>query len=206
MRINVIRQLSKELKKPLPGKKAHVKMMPEGRLLMDSPQIKKNAAVVILIFQSNKGQEEIVFIKRNEYEGHHSGQVSFPGGKEDKEDQSLEYTAIRECLEEIGVELSLNELIGHLTPLYVMVSEVMIYPYVFYLPKEPEFITDKSEVNYLIRYPFDKLTDKSIKKEKIMAFQGIDYCVPYYSINSEVVWGATAMILAELIDVIENIK
>jgi 8-oxo-dGTP pyrophosphatase MutT (NUDIX family) len=201
-----IRRLKAELSKYLPGKSAHLKMMPEGRQLENSPHIKKNAAVVILIFKTAEGTDEIVFIKRPEYNGHHSGQVSFPGGKEDMIDQSLTDTAIRECFEEIGVSLTMNEYLGSLSPLYVIVSEFMIYPYVFYLSSQPEFQIDQSEVNYLIRFPFDRLSESSLRKEKIMTFQETDYLIPYYDIQNEMVWGATAMILSELIEIINKIK
>lgn len=204
MEAKQLEQLKLEFTKPLPGIMAHLKMMPEGRSLIDKPSYKKNAAVAILIFQSSEGIDEIVFMKRNEYDGHHSGQVSFPGGKEDSEDESLLHTAIRECYEEIGVRLTENELIGTLTPLYVLVSEFMIYPYVFYLPSEPLFCIDKSEVNYIIRFPYLELTEPSHRKERLMNFMDNDFLIPYYDIQQETVWGATAMILAELIEIIRN--
>jgi 8-oxo-dGTP pyrophosphatase MutT (NUDIX family) len=199
-----LNRLKSELTKPLPGSAAHSKMIPEGRLIINNPAAHKNAAVAILIFASNKGNDEIVFIKRNEYDGHHSGQVSFPGGKEDPEDDSLLHTAIRECYEEIGVKLTTSEYIGSLTPLYVIVSEFMIHPYLFYLPFEPQFTIDKSEVNYIIRCPLDLLKEPSPKKEKLMHFSDKEYLVPYFDIENEMVWGATAMILAEFIEILER--
>jgi 8-oxo-dGTP pyrophosphatase MutT (NUDIX family) len=189
---------------PLPGKISHSKMMPDGRLLIETSANRKNAAVVILIFQSSESIDEIVLIKRTEYEGHHSGQISFPGGKEDPDDESFLKTAIRECYEEIGVKLTVNELIGALTPLFVIVSEFLIYPYVFYLPSEPSFNIDKSEVNYIIRFPFNKLTEPSLRKEKMMNLFGTEIMIPYYDIQMETVWGATAMILSEFIDLIQK--
>ena len=96
----------KELGSVLPGKQAHLKMFPQGRLLNENPINKRNAAVAILIYPANTGEEELIFIKRTEYEGHHSGQVSFPGGKSDIEDKNLIATSIRECYEEIGVKLT----------------------------------------------------------------------------------------------------
>lgn len=200
-----LQKLITELTKPLPGISAHSKMMPEGRPIINNPKSHKDAAVAILIYKSNKNIDEIVFIKRNEYEGHHSGQVSFPGGKADSGDGNLINTALRECYEEIGVKLSKNELIGSLTPLYVIVSEFMIYPFIFYIPFEPAFQIDRTEVNYLIRFPFREIILPELRKEKMMVLFGKDYQVPYYDINNEIVWGATAMILAELIEILQKV-
>jgi 8-oxo-dGTP pyrophosphatase MutT (NUDIX family) len=203
MKPNYQEILKSELKKSLPGKLAHIKMMPEGREIVDNPPYQKDAAVVVLIFKSNAGQDEIVFIKRNEYDGYHSGQVSFPGGKKDPEDKNILATAIRECYEEIGVKLSEHLLIGSLSPLYVIVSKFMIYPFVFYLDNEPIFNSDKSEVNYIIRFPVNELLLSNLRKEKEMFLFDNNYLVPYYDIKNEIVWGATAMILSEFIEILQ---
>lgn len=178
-------------------------MIHEGQQLVEPHEIFKNAAIVVLIYQT-KTEKEIVFIKRNEYDGHHSGQVGFPGGKEDEDDESLLHTAIRECYEEIGVKLTEKELIGILSPVYVMISEFMVYPYVFYLSSEPVFSIDKSEVQYLIPFPLKKLVGNSLRQEKNMNFQGENHIIPYYDIKDEIVWGATAMILSEFIEIVKK--
>jgi 8-oxo-dGTP pyrophosphatase MutT (NUDIX family) len=198
--------LKNELKTPLPGKDAHINMLPKGRILIESPEFKKNAAVSIIMYPSNTGDVEIIFIKRAEYDGHHSGQISFPGGKEEKDDKNLLTTAIRECYEEIGVKLTENNLVGELTPVYVMVSEFMIYPFVFYYQSEPVIEIAISEVSYTIKFPIHKLLNNNIRSEKIMNLFGHDIEVPYYNIMNEIVWGATAMILSELIEILEIIK
>jgi 8-oxo-dGTP pyrophosphatase MutT (NUDIX family) len=194
--------LKTELAKKLPGKDAHMKMIPKGRIIDENPRQKRNAAVAILIYPNGEGEEELILIKRNEYEGHHSGQVSFPGGKEDKEDNNLVSTAIRECYEEIGVSLSEKNLIGALTPVYVMVSEFMIYPFVFFYPSVPDLQLDPNEVKYTINCPLYKLLDRTIRKEKTMSILGQDIEVPFFYIEGETVWGATAMVLSEFVEIL----
>jgi 8-oxo-dGTP pyrophosphatase MutT (NUDIX family) len=198
--------LKKEIEANLPGKEAHLKMLPKGRFIYENPVIKRNAAVAILIYPNAEGEEELIFIKRTEYEGHHSGQVSFQGGKEDKEDNSLVSTAIRECYEEIGIKLLEKNLIGALTPVYVMVSEFMVYPYIFIYPSVPELLPDPAEVKYTIRFPLYKLLDPNIRKEKTMQIMGHNIDVPYFHIENETVWGATAMMLSEFIEILLSIN
>jgi 8-oxo-dGTP pyrophosphatase MutT (NUDIX family) len=200
--------LAEELKCPLPGREYQMKMAPEGRMPgMTYGDTKKDAAVALILFENLVSKKnELVLIRRADYKGHHSGQVSFPGGKLDMSDSDLFITAIRESQEEIGIQLHMNDFMGKLTPLYIQVSGFLVQPYVFYLQEIPRLKADKEEVSYLIRCSIDSLLDDSLIKKMTIESAGNAKIAPYYAINGEVVWGATSMILAEFIEILRRIK
>lgn len=201
----VISSLKNELSSELPGVAAHQMLLPEGRLILDQGIKKVHASILILIYPDNTNQETIVLIKRPTYNGHHSGQVSFPGGKMETTDQSYEWTALRESEEEIGINALSVKTIGTLSDLYIPVSNFLVHPYIGYIEYTPDFTIDKTEVEYLIEYPLEKLIDLEIKTK-------LDFSVdkkrkiPYFEINSEIVWGATSMILNEFIFVLKKCR
>jgi len=204
--MKLLEALKAELGFALPGRDAHLSMVPVGREPIETPSVKRNAAVSIVIIDRPEQNHEIIFIKRSEYDGPHSDQVSFPGGKQETTDCNLTDTAIRECYEETGLELKIENLAGTLTPLYISVSKFMVFPYIFIFDQMPNFNTDPLEVNYIIRFPLNQLMDEDLKQHKIIEIADQKIEVPYYAINNEVVWGATAMILSELIEILKRIK
>jgi 8-oxo-dGTP pyrophosphatase MutT (NUDIX family) len=204
--MDLLEVLKAELTQSLPGIRAQRRMAPKGRKFTKTPSIKKNAAVSLVIVDYPEIQNsEILLIKRPEYEGPHSGQVSFPGGKQEIEDGEPLVTAIRECEEETGVLLKTEFLAGQLTPLYIPVSKYMVYPFVFIYKSVPYFKIDKKEVRYIIEFPVSALLDKKLKQTTNLSIQGKSYSVPYYNIKNELVWGATAMIMSEFIEIISKI-
>ena len=191
------------LKNPLPGEKQQLLMSPAFRALPDLPPPLKKAAVMICIIPGEKDLQTI-FIKRNEYDGPHSGQISFPGGIYEEKDIELSETALRETKEEIGIDCSRTALLGALTPLLIPVSNVLVYPFVGYYGNSPMFTLDKREVDYLIIPQIaDLLNPGCIKKEK-WNLRGMDIEVPFYLINENIIWGATAMILSEFLEIISR--
>ncbi|MBE9518912.1 MAG: CoA pyrophosphatase, partial [Bacteroidetes bacterium] len=116
------------LRHKLPGEKAQLRMAPTFRGNLTSVGLPIEAAVLVLFYPSD-GKTHLVFIKRNEYDGPHSAQVSFPGGAREANDLSLEETALRETREELGVDGQI-EVLGALTPLHIPVSNFMVYPFV----------------------------------------------------------------------------
>ena len=153
------------------------------------------AAVMILLYPFND-ERHLVFIKRNEYDGPHSGQVSFPGGAWEEGDLSLEKTAIRETREEIGIMEEIVVL-GALTPLHIPVSNFQVSPFVGWLEQEPKFTPDQAEVQYVIEVPLrDLLNPRNRDKERIFHHQ-LSMEVPIYRVGKEKIWGATAMMLSE---------
>lgn len=196
--------LKKRLALPLPGKEAQYRMAPTYRPTLDETDVKHLAGVTILLYPKN---DTIYFplIERPVYNGAHSGQISFPGGKKDKEDKNLVFTALRECEEEIGVDSSKISVLGNLTNLLIPVSKFDVYPVVGIYKDVPSFIPQTSEVVSIIEVPLHLVLNNNITKQKNVIFNGIEETVPYYDINNKMVWGATAMILSEFSQVCNEV-
>ena len=211
-------------------------MAPYGRLLKEEA-LKLNAnprlsAVLILLYPvkgakriehspaSWRGKEHhskgsafsiyTVLILRTSDHGVHSGQVSFPGGKKEESDRSLEDTALREAEEEIGIKKNDVKVIGPLSELYIPTSGFLVQPFVGYLNKKPLFHPAKNEVAKLIEVSLDLIMDDGIVKETTILEsktqnQKSEIQIPYFDIHGEVVWGATAMIISELKKILKGI-
>ncbi|HMP30624.1 MAG TPA: CoA pyrophosphatase, partial [Saprospiraceae bacterium] len=136
----------------------------------------------------------------------HSAQISFPGGKLEDSDYSHSDCALRETHEEVGIDPSSVGIIGELSSIFVVASNFMVYPFVGFTSSEPNFEPDTDEVEYIIEVPLEQLLEnKYIKRKSITVSNGtlIDN-VPYFNFSGEVVWGATAMILSELKDILSK--
>lgn len=185
---------------------SHEKLMPAIRrqqiAAFEQTTPPKLSAVLILLFKKD-GVLHFVLTKRSNYDGIHSGQISFPGGKKEKADSSLEYTALRETYEEIGIP-SLNiEVIGPLSELFIPPSNFHVTPFVGFLKSKPVFISDPTEVASIIEVPVVKLLDENnlrIKHFEVSNHSSIE--APYFQLNDAEVWGATAMILSEFREIV----
>ena len=193
-------QLASELKKPLPGADAQLRMSPAVRRPVSVEYPLKNAGVLILLYPHG-GKVYTVFIKRTEYEGVHSGQVSLPGGMYKEEDGSLMKTALREANEETGMDISSVTIIGKLTPLHIPVSNVNVHAFVGVTGSRPVFIHDPAEVQYLIEESLDEILSEVNHKTKSMTLFGNEVTVPYFDIRGNHIWGATAMIMSEFAEI-----
>lgn len=162
-------------------------------------------AAVLALFYPSHGKLRLVFIKRNEYDGPHSAQISFPGGAREAGDLSLEDTALREAREELGINGEI-EVLGSLTPLHIPVSNYMVYPFVGWIREPPLFHPDPSEVQYLVEAPLDALLDPANCDTGIRYDHGLPVEAPFYRIGEEKVWGATAMILCELLELATSLR
>jgi len=152
---------------------------------------------MIMLFQK-EGEWYFPLIQRPDYDGVHAKQMSFPGGKMDETDPDLIYTGMRELREEIGVEISNDNVIGQLTELYIIASNFNVTPSIAVYPEVPEYIQDEYEVDEIIEVKVgDLMNDKIIRKKPIRISYGINIQAPYFNLNNKVVWGATAMILSE---------
>ena len=196
--------LIKALQPPLPGDAAQMLMAPKFRgeknFFADDNPIP--GSVLILFYPTPKGIC-IPFIQRPEYEGAHSGQISFPGGKYEKEDASYWETAIRETHEELGIETDKIEKIGLLTSLYIPVSNYIVTPHVGFLEKMPSFNPNPDEVSEIIEVPVNHFFSPANIKHFNGKRNGIQYDFPYYDVAGKSIWGATAMILSELMEIIK---
>lgn len=196
-------ELRIRLTKPLPGLAVQLKMASMRRIIeggnMFVPDNSKKGAVLIL-FYPVKGKYHLVFIKRTEYPGVHSGQISFPGGGKEPGDIDLTDTALRESQEEIGVDRNSVTVLGRLSDLYIPPSNFLVTPVVGYVQKRPGFIPDPVEVDQILEFPLDEFFNPEIRQEKeITVYPAIRLKAPCFYMAGHVIWGATAMILNELL-------
>ena len=164
----------------------------------------QNSSVLILLYPHNN-ELYVVFMKRTMDNTPHSGQISFPGGRFEPGDNSLQDTALRETEEELGISASEIEILGHLTPLQIQVSNMEVTPFIGVSYKKPLFIPNPEEVDYLIEVKVKDLFNPGIIEEKVEYIRGNRIEMPYYNINDNHIWGATAMILSEFLDIMGNV-
>lgn len=187
----------------LPGERAHKLFSPPQRLVPDDKTLKelnpKEAAVLILLFDQGKAFPQTLFMERVAYNGVHSKQISFPGGKREEEDLDFAQTAIRECIEEVNAHKESIELLGNLSTLYIPPSNFIVHPYVAWYHAPPVFKGNPREVKRLFSVGLDELIDvKNQHMQTIDVRNEIIQC-PAFNVHSNVIWGATAMILCELL-------
>lgn len=201
-----IQNLSTALKQPLPGLSAQLKMAPETRKRVDEKAIKENLkhakkAAVLCLFYPRNHQPHFVLMKRVSYPGVHSGQISFPGGKIEGNESPLE-AAIRETKEEIGIEINEEHILSAITDIYIPPSNFYVYPFIACLKEPPIFDADNTEVDYLIEVPLKEFTNPTNKKRKELTYSYGTFEAPYFHLQNETVWGATAMMLGEVFEIL----
>jgi len=201
--------IQEKLAGPLPGKASQIKMAPDHRIaelfrVRDDDFNPRLSAVLCLLFPEN-GTLKVIFIRRSEYVGIHSGQISFPGGRYEESDGDLLVTALREVYEEIGIRPEDVEILGQLTDLYVPPSNFMVRTFVAYLKQKPEYLIDPREVQEIIEVELDYLfrTDIIRRKDFVAHNSTINTNAPYFDVDGVIIWGATAMILTELADLLK---
>ncbi|NJN34315.1 MAG: CoA pyrophosphatase [Saprospiraceae bacterium] len=188
----------------MPGQEAHKAMAAyaHGGKLFDAPETARKAGVFVLLFEKNDGWHVLLTERTSSNPNdRHSGQISFPGGQFEASDESLLQCALRETHEEVGISPDKIEVIGALTTLYIPVSNFHVFPFLGWTATPPQYFLQKNEVKTVIEAPISllqqpetvritpiKVTNQFVLKE-----------VPCFDVFGKIVWGATAMMLNEVL-------
>lgn len=199
-----IELLKLKLASDMPGIKAHNIMTPERRGLYKNSTISTTESAILILLYKKNNQIYFPIIKRQIYNGHHSGQMAFPGGKFEKSDTSLIETALRETEEEIGVNQNKIKVLGVLSELLIPITNMKVLPVLGFLESEPEFSINKHEVDALFNINIIDLINPDTKNNEIWNLRGNDFNVPFYNMQNQKVWGATAMMLSEFEQIIKD--
>lgn len=206
---HIIPQLVQALQQSLPGIAAQQRMA--ARVVPGPDAVPPHArpSAVLSLLYPHEGELSLLFIRRTE-DGHaHSGQISFPGGKQELSDADLRATALREAQEEVGVMSPDVQLLGALTQLYIPVSNFQVFPFVGFAAQRPVYHINKHEVDEIIEVPLSRLflpEHKVVTHIRPASRPGLILKAPaYIPAENQVIWGATAMILSELEAVFEGI-
>ena len=192
------------------GEIAHAKLSPPYRLklaeqMKEKSKYAKKAAILMMFYPKNN-ETYLVLILRKTYKGVHSAQVGFPGGKYEENDSDLMMTALRETEEEIGVPISKVEVIKKMSSLYIPPSNFKVHPYLGVCKETLKFIKQDDEVEEIIEVSLiDFLDDKNIVTESVPTSYNLNVDVPAFKLNTHIVWGATAMMLSELKDLLNKV-
>jgi 8-oxo-dGTP pyrophosphatase MutT (NUDIX family) len=205
----LIRKLEVRLGQDLPAALAHDVMRAvrtdKVPLQFNHAVPPRPGAVLLLIYPGQQGAINFPLIKRPDYVGTHSGQVSFPGGKAEPGENTIQ-TALREAQEEIGIDPSGVNVIGVLSEFFVMPSNFMVTPVVGYMNERPRFVPDKIEVVRVLEGDINRLMpDAAIATSEIVVAKTVKLTAPHFLIDNEIVWGATAMMLNEFRYVLKEI-
>lgn len=186
----------------LPGWQAQYKMSPQFRMKPDdSAPYLKNARMggVLIAFYPHNNDIYTVLIKRPVYKGVHSGQVAFPGGKQEEGDHDIIHTALREAEEEVGISKDSVEVLSTLTELYIPPSNFLVTPVIGITLERPHFVPQQREVDAILEVPVHQLLDEKIVGIKeVTPREGVTFNTPYFDVNGHTIWGATAMMISEL--------
>ena len=170
--------------------------------IVDPTRIK--SAVIIPVYW-REGQYYILFTKRSEEVKTHKGQISFPGGTYEEEDVTLLNTALRESAEEIGLLAGDIEVLGGLDDTVAVVSNYTITPFAAMIPWPYQFKVDGREIARIIEVPLSSLMDKNNIYNETITAEGQTFNQYAYHYHGDVIWGATARILAQFLDIFSRV-
>jgi 8-oxo-dGTP pyrophosphatase MutT (NUDIX family) len=190
------------LQDPLPGLDAQLRLAPSPRVGWDPhvlPPGLRDAAGLVLLYPIDDVPHMLLTVRGGSLR-HHTGQVSLPGGAVDA-GESIEAAAAREAEEEVGVDQTTVDIVGRLTPLHIPISGFLLHPVVGVVRVRPAFFPAEWEVARLLEVPLSVVADPETIRREQRVFQrngvSMQVDVPYFDIDGEKVWGATAMVLAE---------
>ena len=199
--------LKARLNKPRPGFHAQLKMSPIPRYgHKDYQEVDDSClqAGVLVLFYLRDQKLHLLLTRRTERVLHHRAQISFPGGQQEP-DEEIRETALREAEEELGLIPKEVQILGELTPLYIAPSNFCIYPTVAFMDKRPDFSPHPEEVAEVLEVPWDHMTNTANQKKEMWTIRGQEVQVPFFCFHDHKIWGATAMVLAELLSLVGDV-
>ncbi|MGQ0733826.1 MAG: NUDIX hydrolase [Acidobacteriota bacterium] len=203
------RQLTRALADPLPGVEAQLRMSPQPRPGWDPrarPDGLRHGAALLLVYPVER-QAHVLLTVRGSTLRHHTGQVSLPGGAVDP-DETLEDAALRESFEEVGLAAAAVRILGRLTPIHIPVSQYLLHPILGIADERPDFKVDALEVARILEVPVSGLREPAAvgREAQLRNVEGrtVPIEVPYFAVDGEKVWGATAMVLAEFLALVKD--
>lgn len=193
----------------LGGWESHKKMIPKQRITFNNNEIAKlkpkKAGVLALFYPNNNNETFFLLTLRAQYNGTHASQISFPGGKYENFDSNLKNTALRETYEEVGIKIEDIEIKKQMTETFIPPSNFLVSPFIGILNKTPTF-KPNHEVNKIIEVKLtDLLNKKTITTKNLSTSYMKNIAVPCFKLNNYTVWGATAMILSEIKDLLKSL-
>jgi len=205
-----LQYVPKIIEASLPAFNAHVKMAPLNRVEslknIDIEGKNPRVAAVMMLFYPKNDATHLVLIVRNSYKGVHSAQIAFPGGKYELEDQNFAETALRETHEELGIHPDKIEILKPFTELYIPPSNFMVYPFLGISKEELVFTPQLSEVADIIELPLSLFLDDALVVNTNLSTSYADnISIPAFKIEEHIVWGATAMMLSELKEILKEV-
>jgi 8-oxo-dGTP pyrophosphatase MutT (NUDIX family) len=205
------KRISKIENLKLPGEDSHYKMAPElrveelKRLNVNKDKARK-AAVLSLFYPDKNNHTNLLLILRKTYKGIHSNQIGFPGGKAEKEDASILATALRETHEEVGVLPIHVKVIKKLTEIYIPPSNFEVQPFIGLYENPLPFLKEEKEVEEIVEVSLTDFMDDSLVMNEILTTSyAKNIGVPAFKLNGYTVWGATAMMLSEVKDLLKQV-
>jgi 8-oxo-dGTP pyrophosphatase MutT (NUDIX family) len=198
--------LRRRLTRPLPGRDAQVRLAPQPRRWPGPDAVLRPAAALLLVYP-HEHEWWIPLTVRGAGLRAHGGQVSLPGGRLDRPDEPVVAAALREANEEIAIVPAEIDVLGTLTPLPIAVSGYLLHPVVGSAARRPAFAPAPDEVDRVIEMPIARLLEPDAIAWERRALSGVPQAsldVPYFDVDGARVWGATAMVLAEFIALLEE--
>uniref|UniRef100_UPI00404944F9 NUDIX hydrolase n=1 Tax=Gelidibacter sp. TaxID=2018083 RepID=UPI00404944F9 len=205
-----LNSISKIEQLPLPGNNSQFKMSPPYRMELIAKQQElmkhsKKAGVMALFYPDANSITHLVLILRKTYKGVHSAQIGFPGGKLELTDASIEYAALRETYEEVGVPIETIKVLKAMTEVYIPPSNFTVYPFIGITENTPIFTKQDDEVEAIIELQLQQLfNSENETSQRVMTSLNLEVEVPAFQLNGHLVWGATAMMLSEIKDLLKT--